>query len=213
MMINNQKMYVYCALGGIAGVAAEGSNTGRVLFESNLFNPNVVAPSPVYLGNGKIFITAGYGAGSVMLEIIENGGTYRVEALQTIKSNEGIAAEQQTPLYYKGRLFSILPKDAGSLRNQFICVHPDDCKKMIWSSGKTNRFGLGPYLIADDKFYILDDNGILTMLEASTREYKQLGQAKILEGHDAWGPLAIVKGRLLARDSRRLVCVDVRVKF
>jgi len=213
MTINNQKMYVYAALGGIAGIKADGPDAGSILFESSLFSPNVAAPSPVYAGGGRIFITAGYGAGSMMLQVKEKDGAFQLEAVQTIKSNEGLAAEQQTPVLYKGHFFSILPKDAGSLRNQFVCVHPDDCKKVIWTSGKTNRFGLGPYLIADDKFYILDDDGTLTMIEAGIKEYKQLARVKILDGHDAWGPLAIVKGRLLARDSRRLVCIDVRAKI
>ena len=39
---------------------------------------------------------------------------------------------------------------------------PNDCSKIIWSSGKTERFGLGPYLIADGKIFILSDDGILT---------------------------------------------------
>ena len=96
------------------------------------------------------------------------------------------------------------------MRNQFVCYHPDDPKKLVWSSGKTTRFGLGPYIVADDKFYILSDEGDLTMLNARVNKYEQLGFAKILDGHDAWGPLAIVDGRLLARDSRRMVCVDLR---
>jgi outer membrane protein assembly factor BamB len=96
------------------------------------------------------------------------------------------------------------------MRNQFICYHPDDCSTPVWASGKQNRFGLGPYLVADGKFYILSDDGVLTMARASTKAYTPLGQAKILDGHDAWGPLAIVNGRMLARDSRRLVCVDLR---
>jgi outer membrane protein assembly factor BamB len=61
-----------------------------------------------------------------------------------------------------------------------------------------------------DKFFILSDDGVLTMIKASTKEFIQLGQAKILDGQDAWGPLALANGRLLARDSRRLVCVDLR---
>ena len=48
------------------------------------------------------------------------------------------------------------------------------------------------------------------MLKASTKEYIHLAQARVLDGHDAWGPLALVNGRLLARDSRRMVCIDVR---
>jgi outer membrane protein assembly factor BamB len=205
-----KKIYVYCAIEGIIGVSADGETAGQVLFESNLWSHNVIAPSPVYLGDGRIFVTAGYGAGSMMLKLKVEGDSYSLESLQKLKSTEGLASEQQTPIFYKGHLFSILPKDAGPMREQFVCCHPDDCSNIIWSSGKTNRFGLGPYLIADDKFFILNDEGVLTILEASTREYIQLGQAKVLQGVDAWGPMAIANGRLLARDSRRLVCIDVR---
>jgi outer membrane protein assembly factor BamB len=205
-----KKIYVYCAIGGIVGVSAERETAGQVLFESNLWTHNVIAPSPVYLGDGRIFVTAGYGAGSMMLKIKVEGDSYSVESLQKLKSTEGLASEQQTPIFYKGHLFSILPKDAGPMREQFVCCHPDDCSKIIWSSGKTNRFGLGPYLVADDKFFILNDDGVLTVLKASTKEYIQLGQVKVLQGVDAWGPMAITNGRLLARDSRRLVCIDIR---
>lgn len=208
--IHGTKMYVYCAIGGIVGIGAEGEGAGRILFESRLWNHNVIAPSPVYLGHGRIFLTAGYGAGSSVIEIKSEDGIFSVESLQVLKPEEGMASEQQTPIFYKGHLFSILPKDAGPLRNQFICCHPDDCSRFIWASGKTNRFGLGPYIVADDKFFILSDDGVLTVARASATEYVELGQAKILEGVDAWGPLALVGGRLLARDSRRLVCVDLR---
>jgi outer membrane protein assembly factor BamB len=147
-----------------------------------------------------------------MLKLSVRDGVFAAEALQTLKPEEGMASEQQTPIYYKGHLFSILPKDAGPLRNQMVCSHPDDVSQFVWSSGKTNRFGLGPYIVADDKFYVLSDDGVLTVLEASAKEYKQLAQAKVLDGVDAWGPLAIVNGRLLARDSHRMVCVDLRAR-
>jgi outer membrane protein assembly factor BamB len=205
-----KKIYVYCAIGGIIGVSAEKETAGQVLFESNLWTHNVIAPSPVYLGDSRIFVTAGYGAGSMMLKIKVEGSSFSLEPLQKLKSTGGLASEQQTPIFYKGHLFSILPKDAGSMREQFVCCHPDDCSKITWSSGKTNRFGLGPYLVADDKFFILNDEGVLTIVKATANEYIQLGQAKVLQGVDAWGPMAITNGRLLARDSRRLVCIDVR---
>ncbi|MFC1560898.1 PQQ-binding-like beta-propeller repeat protein [Candidatus Latescibacterota bacterium] len=208
--IHGKEMYVYCALGGITGVSAREENAGELLFETNLWNQNVVAPSPVYLGNGKLFVTSGYGAGSIMLNIKDENSSFIVESVQQIKPGEGISSEQQTPIFYEGYLFSILPKDAGPLRNQFVCYHPDDISDLIWASGTTRRFGLGPYILADDKFFILSDEGVLTVMQVSTEEPIQLAQAKILDGHDAWGPMAIVNGRLFARDSRRLVCVDVR---
>jgi outer membrane protein assembly factor BamB len=212
-VVQGTKMYVYCAIGGIVGVAAEGEEAGKILFESTQWNHNVIAPSPVYLGDGRIFLTAGYGSGSSMARVKKKSGAFSLESLQTIKPEEGIASEQQTPLYYRGHLFCILPKDAGPLRNQFVCCDPDDISRLVWSSGKTNRFGLGPYIVADDKFFILSDDGVLTIARASAKQYIQLAQAKILEGVDAWGPMALVSGRLLARDSRQLVCIDLRANL
>ncbi|MFH1943845.1 MAG: PQQ-binding-like beta-propeller repeat protein [bacterium] len=208
--IHGRKMYVYCAIGGIAGISTERATAGNIVFTSNVFDRNVIAPSPVHLGDGRLFVTAGYGGGSMMLGLTPENDTFTVDVLQATKPEEGLCTEQQTPIFIQGHLFSILPKDAGPLRNQFVCYHPDDCTRLVWSSGKTQRFGLGPYLVADGKFYILSDDGVLTVAKVSTKEFIPLTQAKILSGHDAWGPLALVKGRLLARDSRRLVCVDLK---
>jgi hypothetical protein len=63
--------------------------------------------------------------------------------------------------------------------------------------------------MADQKIYVLDDDGTLTMLAYSKTEYKQLAQHKVLDGHDAWGPIALVGNRMLLRDSTRMVCIEV----
>ena len=205
-----KKMYVYAALGGVVGISAEGENQGQILWETTLFNHSVVAPAPVILPDNRIYLTAGYGAGSVVIKILNENGAYKAELIQKLAPKEGFASEQQTPILYKEHLFGILPKDAGGLKTQFVCCSADNCSKILWSSGKTNRFGLGPYIIADGKFFILSDDGELTVAKVSTKEYQQLAKAKILEGVDAWGPLAIVNGRLLARDSKNMVCIDLR---
>lgn len=210
MVLNGKKMYVYAAVGGICGISAHGDDIGKVLWKIKDFSPAVVAPSPVILDKGKIFITAGYGAGAMLFQVKQNGGNYSVEVIQKFKPKDGIASEQQTPIIYKDRMFAILPKDAGSNRNQFVCVNPNDCKKILWTSGKTDRFGLGPYIIADEKFFILNDDGTLTIAKATTSKFTLLDKAKIIDGQDAWGPIAIADGKLLMRDSKRMVCIDIR---
>jgi len=210
MQLNGKRMYVYSAIGGMIAVSAEQEDVGKILWETSLWTHSVLAPSPVIMDDGRIFLTAGYGAGSMVLKVTEVNGKYQVEKLQEYKPDTGMASEQQTALYFQGHLFSIQPKDAGELREQLVCYHPDDCTRLIWSSGETHRFGLGPYMIADDKIFILNDDGILTIIKASIKNYIQLAQFKVLDGHDAWGPLALAGGRMLLRDSKRLVCIDLR---
>ena len=212
MVFNGKRMYVYCAIGGVCGISAEGADRGKVLWETNEFAPSVVAPSPVILDKGKVFVTAGYGAGSALLQVTGSNGHYGVEILQMFKPQEGMASEQQTPVFSGGYLYGILPKDAGGLRNQLACCKPGDCKKIVMSSGKTDRFGLGPYIIADGKFFILNDDGEMTIARVTNSQFTLLDKARIIDGQDSWGPLAITGGYLLMRDSKQMVCIDVKAK-
>ena len=207
-----RKMYVYSAVGGICGVAADGSDAGKILWESSKWNHSVVAPSPVCMPDGKIFLTAGYGAGSMVLQLRAASGNFTAEVMQEYLPKDGLACEQQSPVYWNGHLFGIMPKDGGPNRNLMVCVNPSDCKKFVWVSDKETRFGLGPYMIADNKFYVLDDEGTLTIVKPSTSRYIQLDRFKIIpEGQDAWAPLAVADGYMVLRDSKTMVCIDMRL--
>jgi outer membrane protein assembly factor BamB len=208
----SRKMYVYSPIGGLVGIAADGPDAGKVLWETPAWNHSVVAPSPVCMPDGKIFMTAGYGAGSMMLQLKENGGKFNIEVLTEYAPKDGLASEQQTAIYWQGHLFGIMPKDGGSMRNQLICVNPNDPKKPVWTSGTENRFGLGPYFMADNKLFILNDDATLTIARPSTSKYIQLDQVSIIEdAHDAWAPFALANGYLLMRDSKKMVCVDLNL--
>ncbi|MGD9327500.1 MAG: PQQ-binding-like beta-propeller repeat protein [Cyclobacteriaceae bacterium] len=204
------KMYVYSAVGGVIAIGAEGELAGKVLWQSDEWSCSVVAPSPVCMPDGKVFLTAGYGAGSMVFQINYTNDEFTATKLYDYKPKDGLACEQQTPVYYDGLLYGILPKDAGPMRNQFICVDPRDTREIVWASGKTHRFGLGPYMIADGKFYILNDEGTLSIVKPDRKSFVVLDQIKVFEGHDAWAPLAIADGYLLLRDANIMYCMDIR---
>ena len=81
-------------------------------------------------------------------------------------------------------------------------------QNLIWSS-VTVRFGLGPYIIAEDKMYILSDDGTLVMVRLDTKSYIEIGRKKLFDGTDAWAPLAIADGLMLLRYSKTMLCVDI----
>lgn len=207
--LNGKKMYVYSAVGGVLGVSAEGPDEGKILWQSTTWNHSVVAPAPVCFPDGKVFLSAGYGAGSMMIKVNTSPEGYSVSVLKEYGPKNGMACEQQTPIIWNGLMYAIQPKDAGPLRNQLICVSPDDVTKIIWSSGKEGRFGLGPFLIADNKMYILSDDGTLTMLKPDANKYVQMAQKKLFDGSDAWAPMALVDGFLVLRDSKTMYCVNL----
>lgn len=209
-VIDGKAMYIYFAIGGICGVSAEKSDAGKLLWEFSGFAPAVVAPSPVALDNGKILLTAGYGAGTALIRVKQQDGQWNVKMLQQFRPQDGIASEQQTPVFRNNTVFAILPKDAGGSRNELVAFSPDDCKTVKSSSGKTRRFGLGPYIFADGKFFVMDDEGEMSVFSVINSSLTFLDKAKVLDGQDAWGPMAFSSGLLLARDSKNMVCFDLR---
>ena len=210
MTIQGKKMYVYDALGGLCGVSADEGDKGRLLWKTREFSPSVIAPSPVYAGKNRIFVTAGYGAGSALFQINRDGDSFSVQKIQLYKPALGMSSEQQTPIVIKGFVYNIQTKDAGTTRNEFVCCSPDNFQNILWTSGTTDRFGLGPYIVADNKFFILSDEGDLTIARFSTSKFEVLDKAKIVDGQDSWGPMALANGLLIMRDSKQMVCVDLK---
>lgn len=206
MKLLGKETFVYCADGGVAGVSAEPEDLGTLLWQSPVWSHSVTSPSPVRVDDQRIFVTAGYGGGSMMLGLREANGIIEVDNLIEL-SRKVFGCEQQTPLFYKGHIFGILPADASALKGQFVCLNT--AGEIVWNSGKQHRFGIGPFLIADDKTLLLDDDGTLTMLKASLTGYEQLAQFPVLHGHSAWAPMALVDGKLLLRDSKNLACLDL----
>ncbi len=204
---NGKKMYLYAAIGGLIAVGVEGENAGKLLLKVPEWATNVIAPSPLAMPDGKIFLTAGYGAGSLVIQLKEESEVLGYEVLQQYKPVAGLACEQQTPIFWNDRLFGIMPKDGGRYRNQFVCVDPNDCTRILWSSEEI-RFGLGPFLWADEKIFILNDDGTLYITEASTWGFTVLDSKSVLpDGHDAWAPLALADGYMVLRDANRVVCI------
>ncbi|MEK6797093.1 MAG: PQQ-binding-like beta-propeller repeat protein [Spirochaetota bacterium] len=204
-----RRMYVYPALGGVIGVSAGPGTRGEVLFTTTAWNASIIVPSAVPIGTDKLFLTAGYGVGSAVFTLAPRGGGFSVTRTAQY-GKETFASEQQTPILYNGRLFTVMPADAMARKQQLVSMTTDG--KVIWESGKDDRFGLGAYMIADGKIFLLDDNGMLTCARADGTSYQRLYRVKILSGRESWAPMAMISGRLIARDSKRMVCIDVRAR-
>jgi len=57
---------------------------------------------------------------------------------------------------------------------------------------------------------LLRDDGLLTLLRTNGAAYVEEASARVLFGRDAWAPMALVEGRLLLRDAKQMICLDLR---
>jgi len=192
-------MYLYAPTGGVAGVSSD----GQVLFATDQWKISIATvPSPLVLDGGKIFFSGGYNSGSLLARVSDQAGQVVLEDIKRLPASV-FDSEQQTPLYYNGRIWG-LREDS-----QLACL--DNQANLLWASGPKNRIGKGGnYLLADGLIYAMSDNGKLYLIDANQPKYALLDAAQVIpDGQDSWGPMALADGRLLARDLTRLVCLDV----
>jgi outer membrane protein assembly factor BamB len=214
MAVGGKRMYVYATpKANVVGVSADKETAGTLLWEATLpWKPTypVIAASPVILDDGHIFMTTGYSAGSVLLKVAEEGGKFQAKVVWNLDEKSGLCCEQQTPVYYNKHVYAVLPETAGGLKDQLVCMNPYDGGKILWSSGKEKRFGhFEPFLAADGKLFVMSSKGALTLVKANPEKYEELAEFQVLQGHDPWAPMTLAGGRMLVRDSKKMVCINV----
>ena len=205
MTFAGERFYIYCggstSSGGVVGVSAR---DGRVLWKNEQWRVRTNVPAPVVVGPDMIFVSAGYGQskyGCAMLRLVSDEGQIRAN-LEFLRPTKVFGSMQQTPILYQGHLYGV------SMDKQLVCL---DLKgQVVWTSTSANKFGFGPYMIARDRLYVMDDAGVLTMIETTPAGYRPLAQAELFtNGVNTWGPMAMASGRLILRDLTRMICVDM----
>jgi outer membrane protein assembly factor BamB len=162
-------------------------------------------PSPLPIGDGRVFLTGGYGAGCVMIKVEHPDGQYKVTELFR---NNSMGTKCAQALLWDGYLYGNSADVGGGLR----CLTLDGQVKWDSKGAGGGTFDLGNLIIGDGLIYIINGaNGDITMAEASPQAYKQLGRAPLLAPPEPWAPLALSNGKLIARDMHKLYCLDVTV--
>ncbi|HZK60639.1 MAG TPA: PQQ-binding-like beta-propeller repeat protein [Anaerovoracaceae bacterium] len=211
MVFYGKRMYVYNAVGGVCGVSGEEDDIGKLLWTTTDWSPSTTAASPIFLGNNEIAVFGSYGAGGARIKINSDESGYSAIVEEQHKATNGLSSDQQTPIIVGDYIWSVMPENAGPLKKQLVCYHKSDLTVPVWSSGKDNRFGrgLGPYIVSGDKMFLLDDEGMLYLFRMQNGSITLLASHKILNGIEAWGPMAIAGNYLIMRDARNLLCLNI----
>lgn len=209
MTLNGKRTFVYVGVGGVCGISAEAGDVGTLLWHTKQWQPSVIAPSPLRLSNNQIFLVAGYGTGGALLQVNHNGSSWSTQLLDQYKADKGLSSEQQTPILFNNMIISVMPKDGGGLRSRLVCFSPNDLHTPIWTSSGEERFGLGPYLVINKKLFVFKEDGELYVYAIEAKSMKLLKQQRIMEGVDAWGPMAYADGYLVLRDAHTVKCLRI----
>ena len=85
------------------------------------------------------------------------------------------------------------------------CVEAETGKE-LWKRPDVGTYHASLLRLADNRLLLLEEKGNLALIEADTKEYRELARAKICG--NTWAHPALANGRLYVRDNKELVCVQ-----
>ncbi len=211
MTFEGKRMYVYAGLGGVAGVSAESTDLGKILWSTKEWNPSIAVASPVYLGNNEFVAFGSYGEGAARIRVTLDQSGFRASAVEMHKANAGIANEQQTPILMGNYVWMVMANNTGRLGSQLACFDKSNLVTPVWTSGKENRFGkgMGPFIMSGNKLFLLDDDGKLFLFRIEKDKATLVSSHKVMDAIEAWSPMAIAGKYLLMRDAHNMLCLDI----
>jgi outer membrane protein assembly factor BamB len=177
--------------------------TGQVLWTYAGFQCSIPVPHAVDAGEGRVLVTGGYRAGSVMLKVQKKAdGTYDVAELF---KNPDFGSHTQPPILYKDHFYVQYTTNERS--DGLVCMTMDGQVK--WKTGDEPPFSKGGAVLADGLLLATDGNTKLYLIEPDPAAFKPLASAVLLEPGNNWAPLALVDGKLLIRDQKQLKVLQV----
>jgi outer membrane protein assembly factor BamB len=97
---------------------------------------------------------------------------------------------------------------SGGTRSQFKCVELAT-GRVAWSSAAP---GHASVLFYDNKLFLVNESGVLIVIEPNPAGYRELARSQVVEGKKpCWTTPTISQGRLLVRNQETLACYRIGV--
>jgi len=175
---------------------------GTVNWEFALpFQPSGTAPTPLVTGDRVVTSTMTNGSTAIKVtagEKVTAEKEWQAKGLSGYFSS-GVAGS-------KGRLFLVTNVTTPVPRADLVCVEAATGKE-LWKKEGLGYFHFGLVRTSNGKLLVLDDAGTLRLIDATASEFKELCSAKVCDG--TLVTPALSNGRLYARDSTDVVCVEL----
>jgi outer membrane protein assembly factor BamB len=154
--------------------------------------------TPVFVPPDRLFVSGVEGIGAVLLQIENGKGDASVKELwknPTFRTHFNAAVLQGEHLY-------------GFDNTTLKCISVGD-GSVAWAK---RGFGKGSVIAADGLLFVLSDDGVLALVEATPSAFTEKGRTQALkpEGGRAWTAPALSDGRVYVRNHAEIVAYDVK---
>jgi outer membrane protein assembly factor BamB len=171
--------------------------TGKEAWRYRWLTEYGVNASDPILDGDRLFISTGYGKGSILLKL----GAGEPEQ---VWKNKALRTQMNPAVLLDGYLYGV---DGDTTAKGAL-----KCVEFATGTQKWSQPGVGSgaLIVADGKLIVLTDRGELQVVPASPDGFKPTSRAQVLGGK-CWTVPVLANGRIYARNARGdVVCVDVR---
>jgi outer membrane protein assembly factor BamB len=179
-------------------LTAHDPKTGEMLLEHPWSEPRIPkAAQPVVISGDRVFLSAGYGAGCVLLQI--KADMHDLLGATPLWKNLMMKNQFNSVAVHDGFLYGL---DDGLL----ACVEIATGERK-WKGG---RYGSGQTLLVDDLVLVQMESGPVALAEARPDEFRELGRLAALDGK-TWNHPTLAGRYLLVRNDQEAVCYELPV--
>jgi len=185
-------------LTGNAGIGVRATD-GKVMWRyGNVANNTANITTPIY-SNGKVFFTSAYGTGGVLLGLRATGQDV---SAQEIYFTRNMQNHHGGVVLVDGYLYGF--------NNSILTCLEFETGKVMW---RDRSVGKGSVAYADGRLYVLSEDNVVGLVEASPTGYRETGRFSIADqGWPSWAHPAISGGRLYLRNQNVLASYELRAK-
>jgi len=181
-----------------AGVGLRASDGKLMWRNTSASNGTANIATPVY-SDGKVFFTSSYGAGGALLGLKASGNEVHAQEIyftRDMRNHHGGVVLVNGYIYgYNDSILTCLEFASG---------------KMVW---RDRSVGKGAVTYADGHLYILGEDNVVGLVEATPAGYREKGRFSIADqGLPSWAHPVVSGGRLYIRNQGTLTGYDVRAR-
>ena len=183
---------------GVGGIEPQ---TGKTLWADDFRTRyDVNAATPLY-HDGRVLFSAEYDTGRAAMYALKG------EAGKKVWENKNLKSKFQPMILDDGFVYG---NDAGNI----VCVNWDN-GQLAWRAREEEiRLGAGGSLVrvGGDKLITMSERGKLSLLQATPKGYKGLGQVQLFDADQIWASPLVYDGKLYCKGRDEIVCLDVSGK-
>lgn len=179
------------------GVVGLRPNDGALLWRyDRVANRTANIATPIF-ENGFVFVSSAYGTGCALLKLTAEGGT--------VKATE-VYFSREMQNHYSTSI--VVGDSAYGFSNSILTAMNVETGRVEW---RDRSVGKGSVTYADGKLYLLSEDGVVGLAEATSGGYREKSRFEIPRGaFPTWTPLVISGGRLYLREQDNLYCFDIK---